>query len=83
MQDDGDGMAAPGREPFVRETRERRMDYWLSRADRAGNDTGDKIYLCYEATDDISGNVRMSNIYEYTYTKGPETEWVYNPAMLE
>ncbi len=48
-----------------------------------GEDTGDKIYLAYGVMDGFSGNVRMYNICEYTYTEGPETEWVYNPPMYD
>ncbi len=47
----------------------------------AGDKTGDKIYLCYGVMDGFSGKVRMYNIYEYTYTEGPEIEWRYNPAI--
>ncbi len=44
-----------------------------------GEKTGDKMYLCVGVKDGFSGNVRMYNIYEYTYTQGPDVEWIYNP----
>lgn len=47
----------------------------------AGQEDGEKIYLAYGVMDGFSGGVRMYNIYEYTYTMGPVTEWVYNPPM--
>ena len=47
----------------------------------AGEEDGEKIYLVYGLMDDIAGDIRMYNIYEYTYREGPVTEWVYNPAM--
>ncbi|MBR4719324.1 MAG: hypothetical protein IKP31_03655 [Lachnospiraceae bacterium] len=48
-----------------------------------GDKDGDKIYLAYGVMDGFSGNVRMYNIYEYTYTKGPVLEWIYNPPMYD
>ena len=47
----------------------------------AGKEDGEKIYLAYGVMDGFSGGVRMYNIYEYTYTMGPVTEWVHNPPM--
>ncbi|MCR5108460.1 MAG: hypothetical protein K6B28_09885 [Lachnospiraceae bacterium] len=47
----------------------------------AGDRDGDKIYLVYGVMDGFSGNVRMYNVYEYTYSEGPEIEWIYNPPM--
>lgn len=46
-----------------------------------GEKDGEKIYLVYGVMDGFSGGVRMYNIYEYTYTMGPVTEWVNNPPM--
>ena len=46
-----------------------------------GEKDGEKIYPAYGVMDGFSGNVRMYNIYEYTYTVGPVTEWVNNPPM--
>ena len=46
-----------------------------------GKKDGEKIYLVYGVMDGFSGGVRMYNIYEYTYTMGPVTEWVNNPPM--
>ena len=39
------------------------------------------MYLVYGIMDDVTGKVRMYNVYEYEYHKGPITEWVYNPPM--
>ena len=42
---------------------------------------GEKLYLVYGVMDDMSREARMYNIYEYTYSDGPDIEWVYNPPM--
>lgn len=47
----------------------------------AGDESGEKLYLVYGVMDGLSGKVRMYNVYEYTYTKGPDTVWIYNPPM--
>ena len=47
-----------------------------------GEQDGEKLYLVYAVSDDLSGNVKMYNIYEYTYSEGPDEEWFYtNPEM--
>ncbi len=47
----------------------------------AGEKDGEKTYLVYGIMDNIAGDIRMYNIYEYTWKEGPVTEWVYNPGM--
>ena len=66
--DDGETFDAPGR-------------ILLEGSFPEGKKDGEKIYLTYGVMDGFSGNVRMYNIYEYTYTVGPVTEWVNNPPM--
>ncbi len=46
-----------------------------------GNKDGETTYLVYGVMDDVTGEVRMYNVYEYEYQMGPITEWVYNPPM--
>ncbi len=46
-----------------------------------GEKDGEVMYLVYGIMDDVTGKVRMYNVYEYEYHKGPITEWVYNPPM--
>ena len=33
--------------------------------------------------DTIAGDIRMYDIYEYTWQEGPVTEWIYNPPMYD
>ena len=49
----------------------------------AGEKEGEKIYLVYGMMDTIAGDIRMYDIYEYTWKKGPITEWIYNPPMYD
>ncbi len=44
-----------------------------------GKADGEKIYLVYGARDSVTGDCSLYNVYEYTYTMGPITEWTYNP----
>ena len=44
-----------------------------------GKTDGEKLYLVYEVSDGLSGNVKMYNIYEYTYSMDPDVVWDYNP----
>ncbi len=43
-----------------------------------GAGDGEKIYLVYSATDEVTGECSLYNICEYTYTTGPIVEWMYN-----
>ena len=49
----------------------------------AGEKEGEKIYLVYGMMDTNAGDIRMYDIYEYTWKKGPITEWIYNPPMYD
>ena len=46
-----------------------------------GEKAGEKIWLTYGFMDGYSGNVRMYNLYEYTWVPGPDICWNYNPGM--
>ncbi|MCR4656548.1 MAG: hypothetical protein K5770_10020 [Lachnospiraceae bacterium] len=48
-----------------------------------GEADGEKMYLVYGLMDTIAGDIRMYDIYEYTWQEGPVTEWVYNPPMYD
>ncbi len=43
-----------------------------------GKTDGEKKYLVYGARDSVTGDCSLYNVYEYTYTMGPVTEWMYN-----
>ncbi len=49
----------------------------------AGEQDGEKLYLVYAVSDDLSGNAKMYNIYEYTYSEGPDEDWIYNDYWEE
>ena len=49
----------------------------------AGERDKEKIYLVYGMMDTIAGDIRMYDIYEYTWQEGPVTEWIYNPPMYD
>lgn len=42
-----------------------------------GNEDGEKIYLVFSATDEMTGECALYNIATYTYTKGPIVVWEY------
>ena len=42
---------------------------------------GDKLYLVWGVMDSEDGTNRLYNIYEYTWTAGPDVVWTYNPPM--
>ena len=46
-----------------------------------GSEDGEKLYLVFEAADDLTGEIRMMNLYEYTWKKGPDTVWFYREPM--
>ncbi len=43
-----------------------------------GVEDGEKIWLVFGVMDSGSGENRLYNIYEYTWTRGPDTVWLYN-----
>ena len=46
-----------------------------------GQKEGEKLCLVYSAMDGGSGENRMYNIYEYTWTPGETVVWIHNPPM--
>ena len=46
-----------------------------------GQKEGEKLCLVYSAMDGGSGENRMYNIYEYTWTAGETVVWIHNPPM--
>ncbi len=48
-----------------------------------GKEDGEKLYLVFEVTDDLTGVRRMMNLYEYVWKKGPDTVWLYRRAMAD
>ena len=46
-----------------------------------GQKEGEKLCLVYSAMDGGSGENRMYNIYEYTWTPGETVVWDHNPPM--
>ena len=44
---------------------------------------GDRLYVVFEAEDTLNAGSRLVNIYEYTWSEGPETVWIYNPPMAD
>lgn len=46
-----------------------------------GEKDGDKLYLVWGVMDSEDGTNRLYNIYEYTWTAGPDVVWTYNPPM--
>ena len=48
-----------------------------------GEEDGEKLYLVFEVTDDLTGECRMMNLYEYVWKKGPDTVWLNRRAMSD
>ena len=48
-----------------------------------GKEDGDRLYVVFEAEDTLNAGSRLVNIYEYTWSEGPETVWIYNPPMAD
>ena len=46
-----------------------------------GETDGEKIWLVYGAMDGDAGIRRMFNVYEYTWTAGPDVVWRHNMPM--
>ncbi len=46
-----------------------------------GESEDDKKYIVYGVMDDLTGEVRMYDVYEYGWTEGPIVIWDYNPPM--
>ena len=46
-----------------------------------GGEDGEKIWLVYGMMDEATHAYRMYDVYEYTWTKGPDTVWTYNQPM--
>ena len=63
------------------ESKDRRAKLFMSTSFPEGGEDGEKIWLVYGIMDSESGVNRLYNIYEYTWTKGPDVIWRYNPPM--